>query len=52
MARRGGEDGSQPPQKRIWNKNTEFPQPQCNDDFFHWFKEIFKSSLVNEVWPV
>ena len=30
MARREGEDGNQPPKKRIWNKNTEFPQPHHN----------------------
>ena len=34
MAGRGGEDGSQPPKKRIWNKNTEFPQPRSWDDGF------------------
>ena len=25
---------------------------ECNDDFFCWFKEIFKRCLVNEVGPV
>jgi hypothetical protein len=25
---------------------------ECDDDFFHWFKEIFKRSLVNEVGPI
>jgi hypothetical protein len=25
---------------------------ECDDDFFRWFKEIFKRCLVNEVGPV
>jgi hypothetical protein len=25
------------------------PVDECNDNFFHWFKEILKRSLVNEV---
>ena len=25
---------------------------ECDDDFFCWFKEIFKRSLANEVGPV
>jgi hypothetical protein len=25
---------------------------ECDDDFFRWFKEIFKRSLVKEVWLV
>jgi hypothetical protein len=25
---------------------------ECDDDFFRWFNEIFKRSLVNEVGPV
>ena len=25
---------------------------ECNDYFFHWLKETFKRSLVNEVGPV
>ena len=25
---------------------------ECDDDFFCWFKEIFKRSLVKEVWLV
>jgi hypothetical protein len=28
------------------------PVDECNDNFFHWFKEILKRSLVNEVGPV
>ncbi len=25
------------------------PVDECDDNFFHWFKEILKRSLVNEV---
>ena len=28
------------------------PVHECNDNFFCWFKEILKRSLVNEVGPV
>ncbi len=28
------------------------PVDECDDNFFHWFKEILKRSLVNEVGPV
>jgi hypothetical protein len=28
------------------------PVDECDDDFFRWFKEILKRSLVNEVGPV
>ncbi len=28
------------------------PVDECNDNFFCWFKEILKRSLVNEVGPV
>ena len=28
------------------------PVHECDDDFFCWFKEILKRSLVNEVGPV
>ncbi len=28
------------------------PVDECNDNFFHWFKEILKRSLVNKVGPI
>ncbi len=28
------------------------PVDECNDNFFCWFKEIWKRSLVNKVGPV
>jgi hypothetical protein len=28
------------------------PVDECDDNFFRWFKEILKRSLVNEVGPV
>ena len=28
------------------------PVDECDDNFFCWFKEILKRSLVNEVGPV
>jgi hypothetical protein len=28
------------------------PEDECDDNFFRWFKEILKRSLVNKVGPV
>jgi hypothetical protein len=28
------------------------PVDECNDNFFRWFKEILKRSLINKVGPV
>ncbi len=28
------------------------PVDECDDNFFHWFKNILKKSLVNKVGPV
>jgi hypothetical protein len=28
------------------------PVDECDDDFFHWLKEILEISLVNKVGPV